>query len=196
MKNFFLTVLIPLTLLLFTPSTFGDSHNVKTLYLSKSPFRTFSPRWSELGDKETQGSYEGEVDNRKPHGQGTWTHPDGRKYVGEWEDGFYHGQGTFTYPNGRQYEGEWKDGSRHGQGTFTYPDGETLQGEWIEGGLYEGEWVDGLRHGQGTWTHPDGDKYVGEWKDGRRWNGKQYFQDGKIIGKVVKGLGGRITKTR
>ena len=194
MKNFFLTVLIPLTLLLFTPSTFGDSHNVKTLYLSKSPFRTFSPRWSELGDKETQGSYEGEVDNRKPHGQGTWTHPDGRKYVGEWEDGFYHGQGTFTYPDGeklqgewvdgRLYEGEWVDGLRHGQGTWTHPDGDK----------YVGEWKDGEKHGQGTFTSSDGDKYVGEWKDGRRWNGKQYFQDGKIIRKVVKGLGWIITR--
>ncbi len=29
-------------------------------------------------------------------GEGTFTYPDGSKYVGEWKDGEYHGQGIFT----------------------------------------------------------------------------------------------------
>ena len=34
-----------------------------------------------------EGTYTGEVSNGVPHGQGTWTHPNGNKYVGEWKDG-------------------------------------------------------------------------------------------------------------
>ena len=29
-----------------------------------------------------------------PHGQGTWTYPDGTKYVGEFKEDKFHGQGT------------------------------------------------------------------------------------------------------
>ena len=35
-----------------------------------------------------------------PHGQGTYTYPDGAVYVGEFKDGFMHGQGTFIYVDG------------------------------------------------------------------------------------------------
>ena len=55
------------------------------------------------------GTYTGEVAGGAPNGQGTWTHPNGRKYVGKFKDGKSHGQGTFTFPNGRKYVGEWKD---------------------------------------------------------------------------------------
>ena len=61
------------------------------------------------------GTYTGEVSLSRvvwkgvPHGQGTWTHPDGRKYVGEYKDGKIHGQGTFTFPDGRKYVGEFKN---------------------------------------------------------------------------------------
>ena len=50
---------------------------------------------------------------------GTYTYPNGDKYVGEYKDGKRHGQGTYTYPNGNKYVGEYKDGKRHGQGTYT-----------------------------------------------------------------------------
>ena len=33
------------------------------------------------------GTYTGEVSNGVPDGQGTWTHPNGEKYVGEFKDG-------------------------------------------------------------------------------------------------------------
>ena len=34
-----------------------------------------------------------------------------------------HGQGTYTAPNGNKYVGEWKNSKPHGQGTLTYADG-------------------------------------------------------------------------
>ena len=63
------------------------------------------------------GEYEGEVNsNGKPHGQGVWTHPSGRRYEGQCKNGKKHGQGTYTWPDGARYEGEWQDGKYHGQG--------------------------------------------------------------------------------
>ena len=56
------------------------------------------------------GIYVGELLDGIPHGQGTWTHPDGDKYVGEWKDGEKHGQGTYTGADGDKYAGEFKDG--------------------------------------------------------------------------------------
>ncbi|MDP6853910.1 MAG: caspase family protein [Arenicellales bacterium] len=59
------------------------------------------------------GTYIGEVVNGRPHGQGTWTHPDGRKYVGESKDGkqwegiqyLASGEVEKTYSNGKKCSG-------------------------------------------------------------------------------------------
>jgi len=47
----------------------------------------------------------------KRNGQGTFTYPDGQKYVGRWKDDKRNGQGTSTYPDGGKYVGRWKDGN-------------------------------------------------------------------------------------
>ena len=112
-----------------------------------------------------------------PNGQGTWTSPDGQKYVGEFKDGEFHGQGTLTLSDGRKYVGGWKDDKQNGQGTMTFSDGDK----------YVGKWKNGEMNGQGTYTWSDGDKYVGESKDNEMWNGTKYDKDGKIIYKVVNG---------
>tara|TARA_R100000995_G_C3417198_1_gene92184 strand:+ start:12 stop:212 length:201 start_codon:yes stop_codon:yes gene_type:complete len=49
----------------------------------------------------------------------------GDNYIGEHKDYMPHGQGTYTYPDGAVYVGEFKDGFMHGQGTFIYVDGTT-----------------------------------------------------------------------
>ena len=69
----------------------------------------------------------------KEHGQGTWTFPNGEKYVGESKDGNYHGQGTFTWADGHRFEGKFKDGEQNGQGTLTFPDGTKGIGEFRDG---------------------------------------------------------------
>ncbi len=47
----------------------------------------------------------------------------GDEYEGEWENGKKHGKGTYKYCNGRVYEGSFKNGKKHGFGTYTFSDG-------------------------------------------------------------------------
>ena len=47
----------------------------------------------------------------------------------EWHNCF----GTFTYPDGAKYVGGYKDNKRHGQGTYTWADGTTQTGIWEDG---------------------------------------------------------------
>ena len=65
------------------------------------------------------------------HGQGTYTSPNGEKYVGGHKDGFLHGQGTFTSPDGRKYVSEFKDGQPW-NGT-TYDKNGNVEGTYTNG---------------------------------------------------------------
>ena len=44
--------------------------------------------------------------------------------MGSWKNGKWDGQGTFTSPDGEKYVGELKDGKPNGQGTYTWTTGE------------------------------------------------------------------------
>tara|TARA_B100000959_G_scaffold25115_1_gene24311 strand:+ start:53 stop:310 length:258 start_codon:yes stop_codon:yes gene_type:complete len=50
---------------------------------------------------------EGSKVNTWTNCEGTFTFPDGHKYVGEWEDGKFHGQGTMTDAEGTVKKGTW-----------------------------------------------------------------------------------------
>ena len=78
--------------------------------------------WKKSGDEKKDGKYVGEIENRKPNGQGTLTWFNGDKYVGEFMDGKKNGQGTYTFYYGRKYVGEYMDGKRW-KGTMYYKDG-------------------------------------------------------------------------
>ena len=87
---------------------------------------------SEAGKKISfQNDNSGCVSGDCKNGQGTFTFPDGRKYIGEFKDGKWNGQGTLTYPNGSKYVGEFKDGKRNGQGVMFKVNGEILSGIWV-----------------------------------------------------------------
>ena len=78
--------------------------------------------WKKSGDEKKDGKYVGEIENRKPNGQGTLTWFNGDKYVGEFMDGKKNGQGTYTFYYGRKYVGEFMDGKRW-KGTMYNKDG-------------------------------------------------------------------------
>ena len=58
---------------------------------------------------------------------GTYTWPNGERYVGEWKSGQYHGQGTYTYSDNTKYVGGWKDFEWNGQGTRYAANGTILE---------------------------------------------------------------------
>jgi len=45
---------------------------------------------------------------------------------------FHNCFGTYTWPNGHKYVGEYKDGKKHGQGTLTFPDGVKWRGYYMK----------------------------------------------------------------
>jgi hypothetical protein len=45
------------------------------------------------------------------------------------------GYGTYTWPNGNKYVGEFKDGNFNGQGTLTTSDGTVESGTWEDNKL-------------------------------------------------------------
>ncbi|NCV32020.1 MAG: 2-isopropylmalate synthase, partial [Betaproteobacteria bacterium] len=54
---------------------------------------------------------------------GTYTHPNGSKYVGNWKAGKPHGLGSARFPNKTTYVGEYVDGKREGEGVLYAADG-------------------------------------------------------------------------
>ena len=58
--------------------------------------------------------------------------------MGGWKDGKQHGQGTYTYPDGDKYVGEHKDGEMNGQGTYTWSDGGKYVGESKDNEMWNG----------------------------------------------------------
>ena len=151
---------------------------------------------------EITWTYEGDVVNGKPHGQGTTAYANGDKYIGEWKAGNFHGQGTYTWPDGDKHVGQYQDGDRHGQGTYTWVEGTKYVGDykddlphgqgtrtWTDGEMYTGEWKEGKEHGQGTYRYASGAKYVGESKYGRpHGQGTYIFASGaKYVGEYKHG---------
>ena len=50
---------------------------------------------------------------------------------GRWKDDKRNGQGTFTYPDGQKYVGRWKD-DKNWNGTLTDKEGKII-GKWKNG---------------------------------------------------------------
>ena len=76
--------------------------------------------WISLGSSSIPQCIEGDCKN----GYGTFTFPDGRKYVEEPKDNKKHEQETFTWASGAEYVGEWKKNEMHEQGTYTWKGGD------------------------------------------------------------------------
>ena len=104
-------------------------------------------------------TYEGDFRLGRKHGVGTFTTPDGGRYVGEFVDDEITGRGERVWGDGRAYVGTFTLGEMNGEGRLTRPDG----------GSYHGGWRANRRHGRGVDTHgPSGDTYDGEWVHGKR----------------------------
>jgi len=113
---------------------------------------------------------------------GTYTWPDGTKYVGGFKNGMLNGQGTYSWADGNKYVGEFKDEKRTGQGSFYF-----LASDQWKGDIYVGEFLDGIRNGQGTYTFSNGGKYAGEFRNGKiTGQGTQSWPNGdKYVGEFL-----------
>uniref|UniRef100_A0A7S4P642 DH domain-containing protein n=1 Tax=Paramoeba aestuarina TaxID=180227 RepID=A0A7S4P642_9EUKA len=147
-------------------------------------------------------SYDGEVKDNLPHGNGTVT-MGSLYYMGMWEYGERHGQGTMDYGNGIKYEGTWEDDKYHGRGVLTNSqDGSRYEGEFVNGrkcgmgGMkfgngdrYEGQWKNDAPHGKGEMIYGNKDVYQGTWKSGKHHGtGVFTYENGtKVDGKWTMG---------
>lgn len=97
----------------------------------------------------TNGMYEGELVNGRPHGRGVFLFNDGGRYEGDFVKGIISGKGAMDYTipsSGYHYEGDFVNGNRHGKGVYTFP----------SGNRYEGDFFNNEIHGNGVLYGPDG----------------------------------------
>jgi antitoxin component YwqK of YwqJK toxin-antitoxin module len=74
--------------------------------------------------------YEGDWNNDKMDGFGTFYFSNGAKYTGEFKDGLMHGHGTYHYRNGDSFEGEFRNNKREGRGRFIHLGRGVVFGYW------------------------------------------------------------------
>ena len=138
--------------------------------------------------------YDGEWQNDKQNGQGTYQYGCGRLYVGQFQDDLFHGQGKITYkaePDDiceHYYEGEFHNGRISGTGTCQFGCGRLYVGQFTNFNMHgqgkftwkaqpgdicetycEGEFQNGLQHGYATFqSGRHGIVYTGLFKDGKK----------------------------
>ena len=121
--------------------------------------------------------YQGEWQDGKRHGIGTYISPTGTRYEGEWENDGASGHGVCHYADGMKYDGQFENGERHGKGVLISP----------EGDRYEGQFKYDLVNGEGIYTWGDGVRSEGEFREGKPWNVVGYDEYGEICGLLVDG---------
>ena len=121
--------------------------------------------------------YQGEWQDGKRHGTGTYISPTGTRYEGEWGNDEASGHGVCHYADGMKYDGQFENGERHGKGVLISP----------EGDRYEGQFKYDLVNGEGIYTWGDGVRSEGEFREGKPWNVVGYDEYGEICGLLVDG---------
>eukprot|EP01029_Cantina_marsupialis_P029515 TRINITY_DN781782_c0_g1_i1.p1 TRINITY_DN781782_c0_g1~~TRINITY_DN781782_c0_g1_i1.p1 ORF type:complete len:606 (-),score=119.36 TRINITY_DN781782_c0_g1_i1:105-1922(-) len=75
--------------------------------------------------------FKGSFQNGKTEGQGHYTGEDGSVIVGSFQNGKPHGRVLIKYANGNQYEGDVRKGVPFGKGLFLYSDKSFYKGEFL-----------------------------------------------------------------
>ena len=74
-------------------------------------------------------------------GEGTFTWPDGRKYVGQYKNDKKEGYGEFEWSDGKKYKGNWLNGKQNGEGYFYNSNTKTWKKCIVQNGK-KIKWVD------------------------------------------------------
>lgn len=125
-------------------------------------------------------TYEGDINDDVPDGQGKFSKPGRFTYEGQIKKGLFHGQGTYIFENGFRFVGQFKNGEidgpgvvhlngfcyRHDKFTLAIVESLTFNGVITWGsGRYQGEISDGQPCGKGVLTW-EGQVYYGPFGNG------------------------------
>lgn len=142
----------------------GKAHGIG-VYYQKEPSSIFEGEWvddlqhghgTERWNNGAESRYEGQYNQGKIEGFGTYRWADGSVYEGDWRANIIHGNGFFAGKDGRQFRGQWYNNSIHGIGQSSLPDGAT----------YAGQYMYNKKHGFGVLTKVDGEQAEGFWEEG------------------------------
>lgn len=100
--------------------------------------------------------YEGEMEDGRFHGLGTYIFTNGDKYTGKFSKNLMHGYGEFTWKSGQRFIGEFCEHAKHGEGVMYEPNGDRVEASWSKGKL----------HGRGVHYSSTGQVYDGVWVNG------------------------------
>jgi hypothetical protein len=137
MKNILISMCASFLVFVFTVNSYADEATIE---------------WK-------NGTYNGQLSNGVPDGEGIWIVPEVGWYSGGFRNGKLHGIGMQEYVDGTRYAGEYKDDTRTGQGWFMFGSGE-LKG----------------------WS------YIGEWKDNIPWNATEYDDGFNVSATYSEGI--------
>ncbi len=76
---------------------------------------------------DAKDTYQGQMENGKNHGKGTYRVDNGARYEGQWFEGKAHGEGVLYGAEGDRYEGQWKHGQKDGVGTIYGANGDSYR---------------------------------------------------------------------
>lgn len=85
--------------------------------------------------QEGASSYLGATKDKKKHGMGIESFPNGDNYTGDYLDGVKQGLGVYTLANGDNFSGQFDGGIPNGVGVFTRKDGTVIRGQFTNGVL-------------------------------------------------------------
>ena len=92
-------------------------------------------KWKKRANAPSCNTYEGQYQNDKKSGLGTFTWESGNQYKGCYKDDERHGYGEMYWTDGSCYKGEWQHGIQHGVGKMEFPDGRVKEG-YFENNVY------------------------------------------------------------
>ena len=115
------------------------------------------------------------------------------KYEGEYLNGERHGEGEeYDYSGNVIFKGKYKKGKRwSGKGNlYEIKEGKGyIKENDIDNFIFEGEYLNGEKNGKGIEYYNNILKFEGEYLNGKRWNGKGYDANNKLIYELKNGKG-------
>ncbi|CAD8155117.1 unnamed protein product [Paramecium pentaurelia] len=123
--------------------------------------------------------YHGQINNKKPNGEGSFKWDNGEYYIGQWLNAQKHGFGQWTGTQEDYYIGQWVNGQQDGLGEH----------KW-NGDVYFGQWKNSVKNGYGVEQFQNGDKYIGNYYCGKpQGQGEYRWVDGSIYqGQFLEGM--------